>query len=468
MLRINSAAPLIAGLFFLAASCGGDDGNNGGAGKGGSAFPSTPGTGGTAVDLKGNKKKSNSRSCDGKSPGADNHCGGVAGDDSKEGSSDCCETRYVPGGQFNRFNNKSYPAKVSPFYLDTFLVTAGRFRQWVNSVNGNLASSAPPAGAGANPHVPGSGWRSEWNRFLPSSSADVDRMFGPEFDVESEVLACQYGTDIDDLGALTWWTKDLDRDVKDRNQDNSDVLAENTQTALDRKPINCVPWHVLFAFCIWDGGRLPTDAEFSYAQVAGNEQLEFPWGNLGKDEIAGIGGREDLSSPPIFGAGQKYVAARLWDDRLGNGENVFEDNYGLTWGKNVFGKADNAAHIMPVGRRIAGNGRYGQADLSGNMFEWMLDEGPIKPGSCNDCANVNWPGIRDLDPDAKTDQEDFVNKTEGGVNWFRGGARSIRGGAWDNAIFIANSQEKDTIDYYTSYPVLRTYRSLGGRCARDL
>lgn len=467
MLSSLRAVSLSAAFVFCAASCGGDDTDGSGGGGAGPNFPTEPGIGGTSISTSGKSSKSNSRSCDGKSPGADKHCGGVDGDESALGNQDCCETREVPGGSYNRFNDPSFPAKVSPFKLDTFLVTVGRFRQWVAATNGNLASSAPPPGAGANPKIPGSGWRPEWNRFLPGSTADVDRMLGPEYDLDGG-LACQYGTLLDEQGALTWWTKDLDKDIKAQNSDNPQVLKENTKEALDRKPLNCVPWHVLFAFCIWDGGRLPTDAEFGYAAAGGNEQRKFAWGDLEGDDVAHIGGREDLSQAPIFDAGKKFVAARLWDTRIGNGQNVFEDNYGLTWGDNVFGKADNAAHVMPVGRRPAGNGKWGHADLNGNMFEWMLDEGPINPGSCNDCANVNWPKPTDIDPKAYMQQPEFTNTTEGGVNWWRGGARAIRGSAWDNAVFLANTQSKDEIKYYTSYPVLRTYRSLGGRCARDL
>jgi hypothetical protein len=44
----------------------------------------------------------------------------------------------------------------------------------------------------------------------------------------------------------------------------------------------------------------------------------------------------------------------------------------------------------------------------------------------------------------------------------------VRGGAWDNALGLATAQTKIEVEWYTSYPVKRTYRSLGGRCARDL
>jgi|SRR5580704_4705762 sulfatase modifying factor 1 len=44
-------------------------------------------------------------------------------------------------------------------------------------------------------------------------------------------------------------------------------------------PINCVDWAEAYAFCIWDGGFLPSDAEWEYAAAGGSEQREYPWGS---------------------------------------------------------------------------------------------------------------------------------------------------------------------------------------------
>ena len=45
-------------------------------------------------------------------------------------------------------------------------------------------------------------------------------------------------------------------------------------------PINCVNWWEAYAFCIWDGGFLPSDAEAGYAAAGGDEQREYPWGSM--------------------------------------------------------------------------------------------------------------------------------------------------------------------------------------------
>lgn len=428
--------------------------------RGSSSGASNKEDGGGSEDVEPTGTFTKGKSCTG-GVGADTKCGGG---DQGEGSTDCCDVKKIPGGTFNRFNDSAFPATVSPFALDTFEVTAGRFRTWVTATNGNLRSSAPAAGAGAHPKIPNSGWRTEWNKYLPSSNAEVDIMFGSE-DTANGFLTCQFGTDPDNYGALTWWTSALESRIKSRNRGNSGVLAENTKDALDRKPLNCVPWHVLFAFCAWDGGRLPTDAEWSFAQSGGSEQRAFPWGNVDPTNLAPIGAdRSDLSLVPVFDFGSKYVSGRLYDKTLG--ENEFEDNYSFTYGGKMMGKKDGASHIPPVGSKPLGNGKWGNADLGGGMFEWMLDEGPIRPGDCKDCANVSWPSVDARDPNAYMKQEPFQN--QGGVDWFKGGTRSIRGSAWDNAQGLAAKQEPVEIEFFTSYPVLRSYRSLGGRCARDL
>jgi formylglycine-generating enzyme required for sulfatase activity len=464
MSRAWRAASPIAFAFaalVTSAACGGDDPAGGSStpafGDGGVKNPPpaqvTPTTTCTSdADCK-NGGKCKDVGAQGKACVVSKSCTGGSGANAACGDGrDCCDARAVPGGTFDRFNDADFPAKVSPFILDTFEVTAGRFRAWVEATNGNLRASAPAAGAGAHPKIPSSGWKTEWNTQLPASRADVDKMLGPD--------QCQVGTNLDDYGTLTWWTSEVDAKVKASNKGNASVLAENTKQALDGKAINCIPWYVLFAFCVWDGGRLPTDAEWSFALAGGSEQRGFPWGNVPAKDLAQIGENNQLSFVPVFAAGKDYLSAALWDKT--SGPNVFPDWYVHTYGEKFRTKTDNAAHLAPVGKKPLGNGKWGHADLAGGVWEWMLNEGPIRPGTCNDCANVAWPAVDGKDPNAVKGPPDFEDR------WFVGGARSVRGGAWDNALGLATAQTKIEVEWYTSYPVKRTYRSLGGRCARDL
>jgi formylglycine-generating enzyme required for sulfatase activity len=110
--------------------------------------------------------------------------------------------------------------------------------------------------------------------------------------------------------------------------------------------MNCVDWYVASAFCIWDGGRLPTEAEWNYAAAGGDQQRYYPW-----------------SDPPTD-------------------ETIDETRAAL-------------ANPLPVGSKSpAGDGRWGQADLAGNLAEWVLDYGYNLldyPVPCVDCANTVEP-----------------------------------------------------------------------------
>jgi formylglycine-generating enzyme required for sulfatase activity len=208
---------------------------------------------------------------------------------------------------------------VSDFLLDTYLVTVGRFRAFVNAGMGTR-QKAPAAGTGANPHIAGSGWDSAWNTFLVSEN-DA----GTALATAVECSAMNQ----------TWTAGD------------------------DRLPMNCITWYEAFAFCIWDGGRLPTDLEYNYAAAGGAEQRKYPWGN------ADPGPNADLAV------------------------------YGCYYGSNDGGCA-GVASFAPVGSVPAGNGRWGHADLAGNLWEWVLDWFVDYAGPCVDCASLDNTYVRTL------------------------------------------------------------------------
>lgn len=242
-------------------------------------------------------------------------CEGLANDCGPQANESCCDARSVPGGTFNRSNDSKYPATVSDFRLERFEVTVGRFRKFFEA----YPSSRPSAGVGAHPAVGGSGWDSSWDSLIPADQAALDKHLKN--------------------GAQCLWTTTAGPD--------------------ETKPINCVSWHVFFAFCAWDGGRMPTDAELNYAATGGDEQRVYPWSN-----------------PP----GSTTV-----DHSFASYDCTEDGASGCALGD-----------IIRVGAKSPqGDGRWGHADLAGNMQEYVRDYWNTNlPLPCNDCINLvpnsNW------------------------------------------------------------------------------
>jgi formylglycine-generating enzyme required for sulfatase activity len=201
---------------------------------------------------------------------------------------------------------------VRDFYLDKHEVTVGRFRAFVTAGMGTQVSP-PAANAGAHPFIAGSGWDSTWNAKLAANTAGL----------RANLNTCSL--------MQTW----------------SDTVGSN-----EDRPVNCISWFEAFAFCAWDGGRMPTEAEWNYAAAGGAEQRVYPW-----------------SKPP---------ASTTIDYSMASYECM---------GDGVSGCSVN--DFIMVGTKPAGNGRWGHADMAGNVIEWVLDwYSDTYPIPCNDCAQL--------------------------------------------------------------------------------
>ncbi len=239
----------------------------------------------------------------------------------------CCLSIEVSGGTYFRTymndgsgpTGESDPASVTGFRLDAYLVTVGRFRAFVAAT---IAGWTPPAGAGKHVHLNGGmgladsggagnepGWVSSDTLELAATAADWNQR-----------LTCE--------PVFHTWT---------------DQPAQN-----ETLPVNCVDWYEAYAFCIWDGGFLPSEAEWEYAAAGGSEQREYPWG-------------------PADPTTNLYL--------------ISDCNY-----PTGSAGCSSAANIAPVGTATLGMARWGQFDLAGELGEWTLDWYAPYVDPCHDCV----------------------------------------------------------------------------------
>ena len=224
---------------------------------------------------------------------------------------DPCLTIPLPGGKFmmgrdeagaraDYFSTGSvdetpeHEVQLSPYLLDKYEVTVGRFRRFVEAYRGE----PPEAAQGAHPNIFGSGWDSDWNQLLPVDQAALRSRLRQADETDNQNLS-------------TWSEEPGDGECR---------------------PMNMVSWHVAFAFCVWDGGRLPTEAEWELAASGGDQERFFPWGKASPDGRA------------VFGC-------------------AFLGSLSCT-----AGDLPRVGSVSP-----AGDGRFGHADLAGSLAEFTRD-----------------------------------------------------------------------------------------------
>ncbi len=116
--------------------------------------------------------------------------------------------------------------------------------------------------------------------------------------------------------------------------------------ALAQHPINCIDWELASAYCVAQGKRLPTEAEWEFA-TRGSDGRKYPWG----DDPPKKGGH-------LNACGKECVA---WGRKVG--EEVAA----------MYPTDDGFANTAPVGSFPKGASPFGLQDVVGNVWEWVGD-----------------------------------------------------------------------------------------------
>jgi formylglycine-generating enzyme required for sulfatase activity len=232
----------------------------------------------------------------------------------------------VTGGTYYRTytNTGSGPtaeadlATVSGFRLDRYLVTVARFRRFVSAWDGG-SGYEPPAGSGKHTH-------------LHSGRGLVNA--GGVGSYETGWLASDDG-----------WVAPTNKNLLDCGSANTWTPSVGDGESL---PMNCVNWYEAYAFCIWDGGFLPSEAEWEYVAAGGGQQREFPWGSTDA------------------GVANQYAI------------------YGCHYPPSDGG----SCRLAPVGTASSGAALWGELDMAGDTWEWNLDWFAPYADPCVDCAQL--------------------------------------------------------------------------------
>ncbi len=201
----------------------------------------------------------------------------------------------VPGGVFHLGDDRvfitkdcdftkdiceAYPERfvaLSPFYIDRFQVTVARYR----------AARKHPT----NPFIP------------------------PDIILNEPVLylASQWPT----VSEYCTWT----------GLEPTQLPGYDYDPADDARPINCITQAAARAFCQWDGGDLPTEAQWEYVATAARRPFKtlYPWGDelpecagvvfgRGSSELGGYQECVDAGFPSGIAAVDEVLGASLRDE----------------------------------------------------------------------------------------------------------------------------------------------------------
>ena len=235
---------------------------------------------------------------------------------------DCCKSISVPRPA----------ASGGPFLLDKYLITAGRMRVFLEAVNydvkGWVAANRPAWWTGSG--------TSTWDAMLPTNKDEFLSLSA------TGGSGCYVGTTAASKGAPAYFA-----DAADLARVIGGGPRTYKQAELDTKVMNCFRAPLFHALCAYDGGRLPSRAEWMAARTVNGTVQPYPWGSNGTNA-----------------------------DRVARASY----NFDYAWPREpVAADADLGGYLPAPGRFPMGAGPFGHADLLGgveNMGSQLVGAGP--------------------------------------------------------------------------------------------
>ncbi|HWP05358.1 MAG TPA: EGF domain-containing protein [Polyangiaceae bacterium] len=301
-----------------------------------------------------------------------NSCNGLSATCGKGANENCCATKAVPGGSnfYRSYDGINHTDMSFPAKVSAFHLD--RFEVTVSRfrkfVTAWRGGWRPAEGDGRHVHVNGG------NGLLDTSTTGTvyEKGWSPAWDPNITMTDYDIGCGASGTYAQPTW------------KTNAGTAAE------EKRAMNCVSWYEAYAFCIWDGnGFIPSEAEWNIAASGYTDYRDFPWPN-------------------------------------GSGLDCSKANF------NPGSSCSSPLGPLAVGgTSTGGDAKYGQADMAGNVAEWVLDSYDNYGTPCNDCAPL---------------EDDFLHM-------FRGGD------------YTSDSSGIETATRYSG-PIANHTTTMGVRCAR--
>ncbi|MBX3197246.1 MAG: hypothetical protein KF894_03735 [Labilithrix sp.] len=380
----------------------------------------------------------------------------------------CCASVELPG---------------SAIKVDKYEITAGRMREFIRAV-GNDVAGWVSANRGITQQIPdsmvqylpsglstpqrtitrcdadGSGCSSRTQRFGVYEHLG-NTVFMPDRPCVNCGQGCWLNSGNGQNGHPTYWWPSATQ-----SSQFGAMARAFTQEELDVKSLNCVTQPLLAAFCAWDGGRLPTQAELGGGSGAWGP-ASHPWGGSPSylDTVAGAANRQAYSFqtneflvPMRTAAGGYNLSA--YDQNTTN-YNPFPSSPSIFQARYVFpmpgnpNTNDQAYAVAAPGRmrndfRAIGPGANdGYFDVLGNVMEVVGDGWPCTAlnQTTSQCASSSG-GTGFCGADGRCYDDDNHN------GWARV--------AWVGASFEGHGASRQG----HNLSVMTKYGKQGGRCVR--